>query len=83
MGRKTVASQIRAKVVYPKFESPKKASAEFVNVVLSDDEALNLAKSLIQGSRDSHEINLRVSLKAAKKSGLHGMSVTYDEKQGK
>lgn len=83
MSRKSVNSTIRANAVYPKHGSPKSADAEFVNVVLTDDEALNLAQYLIQASRESLEVNIRFARKAAKKTGLHGISITYDDKKAK
>lgn len=41
--RVTVEAKIYAAHVYPKWGSPKWAKTDRVNIVLSDDEALNLA----------------------------------------
>jgi len=44
--RITVSARIYAKHVYPGLDSVKSAKAYRVNIVLSDDEALNLARHL-------------------------------------
>lgn len=76
--RKTVSSQIYANQVYPKMESPKSATAEYINILLGDDEALNLARHLIQSARESTELTIRVARKPAVKTSKHSVSVTYE-----
>jgi hypothetical protein len=50
--RINVASDIHATHVYPELGSPKSAKAVMVNIVLSDDEALNLARHLVQVAKE-------------------------------
>lgn len=81
--RQTVGSRIYAIETYPKYGSAKSSSAEHVNVVLSDDEALNLARHLIQAAREAVEITAMFARIPAKKSGLHTVTVTYEVRKRK
>ena len=76
--RKTVGSGIKALKAYPKLTSDKAATAEDLNIVLEADEALNLARHLIQGARDAKELTLRVARKLTVKTERHAVSVTYE-----
>ena len=83
MPRTSISSKIKAKAVYPKFGSEKSATAEFVNFELTDAEALNLALSLLKSTQEANRVTVRLARKAAKKSGMHGVSVTYDNAHAK
>jgi hypothetical protein len=76
--RKTVSSRIYAKATYPKLDSPKATTSVYLNVMFTDDEALNLARHLIQASREAMELTIKVIRKPARKTGLHNVSVTYE-----
>jgi len=55
--RITVSARIYATHVYPRLDSVNSAKADRVNIVLSDDEALNLARHLVQAARETTELN--------------------------
>ena len=80
--RKTVTATVRAKKVYPLFGSPK-SDSQYVNALLSEDEALNLAKNIIQAARESGELTIRLDRKAAKTTKLHSVTVTYEKRKRK
>ena len=76
--RITVGSRIYAKAVYPKFGSVKSANAKEVNILLTDDEALNLARYLIQAARVSKELTIMAVRKPSVNKGDHRVTVTYE-----
>jgi len=76
--RKTVGSRIYATHVYPEFGSKKSANAVMVNIVLSDDEALNLARHLVQAARCAKELTLTALRKPSIKKHDHSVAVTYE-----
>ena len=81
--RKTISSKIYAKATYPKLDSPKSATADYLNVVITDDEALNLAHHLVQGAKEAKEMTIRFARKPAVKTQLHSVSVTYETRMAK
>ena len=81
--RKTVGSRIYAKHVYPEFGSDKSANSVMVNIVLSDDEALNLARHLVQAARCARELTLAAQRKPAVKKQDHSVTVTYEVRMEK
>ena len=81
--RITVGSRIYAKHVYPVFGSIKSANAQMIDLVLSDDEALNLARHLIQAARQAKELTIAGVRKPAVKSHLHTVTVTYEPRMRK
>ena len=80
--RTTVTATARAKKVYPLFGSSK-SDSQYVNALLSEDEALNLAKNILQAVRESDELTIRLDRKAAKKTKLHSVTVTYEKRKKK
>jgi len=81
--RITVGSRIYATHVYPESGSPKSANAQMIDIVLSDDEALNLARHLVQAARVAKELTIAGIRKPAVKSGLHHITVTYEPRKSK
>jgi hypothetical protein len=81
--RKTVGSRIYAKHVYPELGSEKSAAAVMVNLVLSDDEALNLARHLVQAARCAKELTLAAVRKPSVKKHDHAVTVTYEVRMEK
>jgi len=81
--RITVASHIYATHVYPGLASLKSAKADSVNIVLSDDEALNLARHLVQAARETKELTIMVKRKPSIKKDNHPMTVTYQPRKKK
>ena len=81
--RVTVGSKIYAKAVYPKHGSPKSADAKEVNILMTADEALNLARYLVQGARDSKEMTIKAMRTASKSKKDHHITVTYEPRMKK
>lgn len=81
--RKTVSSKIYAIATYPKLGSLKEGTSKFINIVISDDEALNLARHLVQAAREAKEVTVLCLRTPAVKSGLHQITVTYDTRKAK
>jgi len=81
--RVTVGTRIYATHVYPKDGSDKAAAAQMVDIVLSDDEALNLARYLIQAARVSKELTVAAIRKPSAKKKLHHVTVTYEPRKSK
>ena len=81
--RKTVGSKIYAKHVYPEFGSKKSTTAVMVDIVFSDDEALNLARHLIQTARCAKELTLAAMRKSSVKKNDHSVTVTYEPRMAK
>ena len=81
--RITVGSKIYATHVYPEAGSPKSANAQMVDLVLSDDEALNLARHLVQAARVTKELTIAGIRKPAVKTGLHHVTITYEPRKRK
>ena len=78
-----VGPRIYAKAVYPKYGSPKAEHGKEVNILLTDDEALNLAWYLVQGARESKEMTIMASRKAAVRKNVHRVTVTYEPRMKK
>lgn len=76
--RITVGSKIYARAVYPKWGSEKSASSKEVNILLSDDEALNLARYLVQAARSAKEMTLKAERKTSMRKKDHHLTVTYE-----
>jgi hypothetical protein len=76
--RKTIGAGIKALKAYPKLTSTKAASAQDLNMLFDADEALNLARHLIQGAREAKEVTIRVARKPSVKTQKHAVSVTYE-----
>ena len=68
----------RAASIRASRRAEKAATAEHLNIVLEADEALNLARHLIQGARVAKELTVRVARKPAIKTERHAVSVTYE-----
>ncbi len=81
--RKTVGTRIYAKHVYPKFGAETAANAAMVNIVFSDDEALNLARHLVQAARCAKELTLAAVRKPSVNKNDHSVTVTYETRMGK
>jgi hypothetical protein len=81
--RITVASNVYAAHVYPELASPKSANAVMVNIVLSDDEALNLARHLIQAARVTKQLTIAARRKPSVKNDTHLVTVTYEPRMRK
>jgi hypothetical protein len=81
--RITVGSKIYATHVYPELGSSKSAKAKMVDIVLSDDEALNLARHLVQAARVAKEITVAGTRKPSVKSKKHHVAVTYEPRRKK
>jgi len=81
--RITVSARIYAKHVYPGLNSVKSAKAYRVNIVLSDDEALNLARHLVQAARVATELTIMVNRKPSVRNGDHPVTATYQSRKKK
>jgi len=81
--RYSVASTVRATHVYPELGSSRSATATLVNIVLKDDEALNLARHLVQAARESRELTIAAVRKPGTKNNLHTVTVTYEARMKK
>lgn len=81
--RITVSARIYAKHVYPGLDSVKSAKAYRVNIVLSDDKALNLARHLVQAARYTTELTIMVNRKPSVRKGDHPMTVMYQSRKKK
>lgn len=81
--RYNVASTIRATHVYPELGSPRSATAVLVNIVLKDDEALNLARHLVQAAREARELTIAAARKPGVMNNLHTVTVTYEGRMKK
>lgn len=78
-----VGSRIYARAVYPKFGSPKSTSAEEINILLTDDEALNLARHLVQAARECKELTVKAMRKPSVRMKTHHVTVTYEPRMKK
>ncbi len=63
--------------------TPKAKDGKEVNILLSDDEALNLAWYLIQGARESKEMTIMALRKASVGKKDHRVTVTYEPRMKK
>ncbi len=81
--RITVASDVYATHVYPELGSSKSAKAVLVNIVLSDDEALKLARHLVQAARETKELTIAAKRKPSVKKADHLVTVTYEPRKKK
>ena len=78
MSRKTISSSIKAEVIYPAFGSDKSATTEFVNFDLTGEEALSMAKALLEAHTICDKVTVRISRKK-NKSGKHVVTLTVCE----
>ncbi len=81
--RITVGSKIYAKAVYPRHGSDKSADAKEVNILMTDDEALNLARHLVQAARCCKEMTLKAMRIPSTKKKDHHVPVTYEPRMRK
>ena len=81
--RITISSQIHAKRVYPKMESAKFSSAKIIDLLLTDDEALNLAQHLISASRQAKELTIAAVRKPSARTNQHLITVSYEPRMKK
>lgn len=72
-----------AKAVYPLHGSSKSADAKEVNILLTDDEALNIARYLVQAAREATEITLKAMRTPSVKKHDHSVTVTYEPRMRK
>lgn len=81
--RKTVGTDVRATKVYPLTGSSKSETAD-VNIMVSDSDALRLARHLIQAAMETCDITIR-AIRTPGKDGSHRVTLAYevnDEKLG-
>ncbi|GEM_PF-3452447 len=79
--RKTVGNDALARSVSPVLHSSKSNTAD-INIMLSDSDALKLARDLIQGAIESNLITIRVFRKP-RKDERHQVTVTYETDMGR
>jgi hypothetical protein len=69
--------------VYPEQGSSRSADAKFVDIVLSDEQALTLAGLLKQGALDSSELTIAAVRKPSVRQKKHHVTVTYESRKKK
>ena len=75
MARRAIGTDVRAIVVYPALNSPRSATSD-INIDVGRDDALRLARHLIQGAL----LNPRVTIRAGRRpmaNGQYRVTVTH------
>jgi len=81
--RIVVGTKVFARKVYPLYRPENATLGREVNILLTDDEALNLARHLTQAARVCKELTVKAMRKPAVKKADHHVTVTYEARMKK